>query len=175
MKKIISLLVAMMLLSCLLAGCGGKEPEKQAEPKVQSGFNPKLLEVLGKTYSEIKEEYGPSDGATWILGTAFHFPKTGNYFCFVNQDDLSLQEPAEDSICHAVNATLSDFVFGMEKDKEYTPDEISDLAGLAVESHGIGMDDLYVYSITYEGHQVYFDTVTEDVLASNSFAYIIER
>ena len=85
MKKSISLILAVLLLASLLAGCGGDAstpdtaaPETPAAPEESGLVYPRLIDEWTEVLTAFKTAYTGAEDPLDMCGTALQY---SNYFC----------------------------------------------------------------------------------------------
>lgn len=140
-------------------------------------FNESLLGMIGKPYGEIKKIWGTANGIYAYGGEiGFLFDKTVFYY-FMDEYDVSANEPKDGSVCYGAGCKLSSCISFMEN-KVYSFDELREKLGVDVftfatdDEDEYGADFAYTHEFLYDGLLFRFYSDSTERISSNSIVFI---
>ena len=151
-------------------------PKQTAEPET-ARLNTDALDMLGKTYEEVKSVWGKPTETVWEEGVCYVFSNGEStvLFSFKDEEDLDKTEPELSSECFAFRSSLDNCILGLDNGKPYTREELSDLTGTGIEEAEYNiMDDTYGSSFTYNGTEILIFDMSKEYLHPDS-SYVFAR
>ncbi len=111
-------------------------------------FNDSVLNMIGKSYGEIKKVWGAANGIYAYGGEiGFLFDRTVFYY-FMDEYDMTVGEPKIGSVCYGAGCKFGTCIRGMEK-RMYSFAELEEKMGITINSFETDEDDEIGVGFTY--------------------------